>query len=119
MRRPGSAVVIKICSVLSFTHSTTAKNARSLATRSFSQSSSPLCTWMLCYGYSEYSLCRQGSVRRVQTRELKEGEGREDGCCLKGCDGSGPRLIGGLSANSCHFKLNDVLIDDKFPPCGC
>ena len=40
----------------------------------------------------------------MQIGELKEGEGREDGGCLKGRDGSRPRLIGGSSANSCHFK---------------
>ena len=36
--------------------------------------------------------------------ELKDGEGRENGGCLTGCDGSGLRLIGGSSANSCHLK---------------
>ena len=40
----------------------------------------------------------------MQTWELKECEGREDGGCLRGRDGSRPRLIGGSSANSCHFK---------------
>ena len=40
----------------------------------------------------------------MQTGELKECEGREDGSCLRGRDSSRPRLIGGLSANSCHFK---------------
>ena len=35
MRRPGSASVVKIRSVLSFTHFATAKNTRSLATVSF------------------------------------------------------------------------------------
>ena len=104
MRRPGSVAIVKVRSVLSFTHSTIAKNARSLATGSFSQSFSPLCTWSLYCGYFVYSLCRQGWIRRVQTGELKECEGREDGGCLKGRDGSRPRLIGGLSANSCHFK---------------
>ena len=104
MRRPGSAAIVKVCSVLSFTHSATAKNARSLATGLFSQSFSPLCTWSLCCGYSVYSLCRQGWVRRVQTGELKECEGRKDGGCFRDRDGSRPRLIGGSSANSYHFK---------------
>ena len=104
MRRPSSAAIVKVRSVLSVTHSATAKNARSLAIGSFSQSFSPLCTWSLCCGYSLYSLCKQGWIRRVQTRELKECEGREDGGCLRGRDGSRPRLIGGSSANSCHFK---------------
>ena len=40
----------------------------------------------------------------MKTGELMEGEGREDGGCLRGHDGSGPRLIGGSSANSWHFK---------------
>ena len=88
MRRPGSAAIVKVLLVLSFTHSAIAKNARSLATRSFSQSFSPLCTWSLCCGYSVYSLCRERWVRRVQTGELKECEGREDGGCLRGRDGS-------------------------------
>ena len=42
MRRPGSVAVVKIRSVLSFTHSAIAKDARSLATKLFSQSSSAL-----------------------------------------------------------------------------
>ena len=36
--------------------------------------------------------------------ELKEGEGRENGSYLRCRDGSGLRLIGGSSANSCHLK---------------
>ena len=40
----------------------------------------------------------------MQTGELKECERKKDGGCLRGRDGSRPRLIGGLSANSCHFK---------------
>ena len=36
--------------------------------------------------------------------EMKDGEGRENGGCLKGRDGSRPRLIGGSSANSFHLN---------------
>ena len=36
--------------------------------------------------------------------ELKEGEGRENGGCLRYRDGFRLRLIGGSSAISCHLK---------------
>ena len=36
--------------------------------------------------------------------EVKDDEGRENGGCLRGRDGFGPRLIGGSSANSYHLK---------------
>ena len=55
----------------------------------------------------------------MKTGELKEGEGREDGSCLRGRDGSRPRLIGARVLTLAILNGNDVLIECKFPPCGC
>ena len=52
----------------------------------------------------------------MQTGELKECERRKDGGCLRGRDGSRPRLIGGSSA---ILNGKDGLIECKLPPCGC
>ena len=93
MRRSSSAVVVEISWVHSFAHFATTKNTRSRATGSILQSISPLCTCSLSCGYSVYSLCKQGWVRKVQMGELKECERREDGGYLRGRDGSRPRVV--------------------------